>query len=467
MLIEQLNETLLEEAVVTNAEWVAGAPSFIQLEVSSVCNLRCTMCPIEVIDAPAKKLKLAEFERILDQFPFLRKIDLYGIGEPLNNPALADIVAAAKARGVHTTVISNGMLLTPKRVERLNRAGLDRLLVSVDSIDPERFNAIRVGGDFHEVIDNLRRVVLAKRAAAGRGPEIGVVTIMLEENRGTMGEVVEYFNRLGIDTLIIKGLNTAYLGDGVPGGESAEALREVEARARRITERGGMETVFWLPEQRGRGKCIWPWKQPFVTAAGDVVPCCNCPDPKRMRLGNLFEEGFQRIWNGPAYRAFRASFRDAAPAVCVGCPDYAFDYLEGPRPALDASPAELTTLAFESPNEPMARGARLSISLRDLGEGTFAEPVDLWLVLRSPSGRFVYLLDRPNNPFESRPLPFRRGIEQHLGTVVVEWAERVTSRMESGEYLLYACCYQRGLAIDPKRPSKGIASNLAKLRFSV
>ena len=466
MLIERLNALLLDRAVPANAEEVAGAPTFLQLEVSNVCNLRCAMCPIETLDAAARKLKPAQLERILDQFPFLKKIDLYGIGEPLSNAALPDLVAACRRRDIATTVITNGMLLSGERLDRLLASGLDRLLVSIDSVDPERFNAIRVGGDFQRVIDNLKEA-LEKRARLGaRKPEIGVVTILMEENRGELNGMIDLFNRLGIDSLIVKGLNTAYL-DRAPSAESTEALRIAEQKARAIEAGGGMKSTFWLPERHGAGKCYWPWKHPFITAAGDVVPCCNCPDPARMRLGNLFEEGFARIWNGPAYRAFRASFRDGVPEICNGCPDFSFDYLKEPPPAVAEPGGPLSTLQLDPPTAEPRRGEALSFTLRDLEQGRFDDPVELWLLLRDPAGRLHYLLDRPDAPFTTQAQPFRRGIQRRGETLTLHWSGETTAQMGAGDYHLYACAYRQGQQLDPARPERGIASNLTQLRFSL
>jgi radical SAM protein with 4Fe4S-binding SPASM domain len=68
--------------------------------------------------------------------------------------------------------------------------------------------------------------------------------------------------------------------------------------------------------------CRWPWSAAYVTAEGDVTPCCNCPDKRELFMGNLLEKPFSSIWNGKAYRIFRRELREGVPQICRNCPAY-------------------------------------------------------------------------------------------------------------------------------------------------
>jgi MoaA/NifB/PqqE/SkfB family radical SAM enzyme len=63
-------------------------------------------------------------------------IDLSG-GEPLLHPELDAIIERIRRRGILAGLLTNGYLLTPDRIKRLNHAGLDRLQISVDNVDPD------------------------------------------------------------------------------------------------------------------------------------------------------------------------------------------------------------------------------------------------------------------------------------------------------------------------------------------
>jgi MoaA/NifB/PqqE/SkfB family radical SAM enzyme len=100
------------------------------------CNLSCAYCN--------------EYDKVSDPVPtveMLRRIDLLaklgtGIitisgGEPLLHPDLDEIIRAIRSHGAIATIITNGYLLTPERIQRLNRAGLEHLQISIDNVMPD------------------------------------------------------------------------------------------------------------------------------------------------------------------------------------------------------------------------------------------------------------------------------------------------------------------------------------------
>ena len=100
------------------------------------CNLSCTYCneyddfskPVPVETMIHRINKLADLGTSI--------LTLSG-GEPLLHPQLDEIIAAMRARGVLACMITNGYLLMPDRVERLNRAGLDHMQISIDNVMPD------------------------------------------------------------------------------------------------------------------------------------------------------------------------------------------------------------------------------------------------------------------------------------------------------------------------------------------
>jgi MoaA/NifB/PqqE/SkfB family radical SAM enzyme len=100
------------------------------------CNLSCAYCN--------------EYDKVSDPVPtaeMLRRIEMLaklgtGIitisgGEPLLHPELDEIIRAIRSHGAIATIITNGYLLTPERIERLNRAGLEHLQISIDNVNPD------------------------------------------------------------------------------------------------------------------------------------------------------------------------------------------------------------------------------------------------------------------------------------------------------------------------------------------
>jgi MoaA/NifB/PqqE/SkfB family radical SAM enzyme len=100
------------------------------------CNLACTYC--NEYDDFSQPVPLATMLRRIDRLAELGTtvITISG-GEPLLHPELDEIIRQIRRRGSIATLITNGYLLTPDRIRRLNRAGLDHLQISIDNVQPD------------------------------------------------------------------------------------------------------------------------------------------------------------------------------------------------------------------------------------------------------------------------------------------------------------------------------------------
>jgi MoaA/NifB/PqqE/SkfB family radical SAM enzyme len=100
------------------------------------CNLACTYC--NEYDDFSKPVDTAEMLRRIDQLAALGTavVTISG-GEPLLHPDLDQIIARMRVRGILSGMITNGYLLTAERIERLNRAGLEYLQISIDNAMPD------------------------------------------------------------------------------------------------------------------------------------------------------------------------------------------------------------------------------------------------------------------------------------------------------------------------------------------
>ncbi len=130
------------------------------------CNLACTYCN--------------EFDNVSSPVPtgeMLHRIDLLAAmgtsvvcisgGEPLLHPGLDDIIARIRHHGMLASMITNGYLLVPDRITRLNRAGLEHLQISIDNVTPDevskkslkvldrKLELLRDHADFHVNINSV------------------------------------------------------------------------------------------------------------------------------------------------------------------------------------------------------------------------------------------------------------------------------------------------------------------------
>jgi MoaA/NifB/PqqE/SkfB family radical SAM enzyme len=100
------------------------------------CNLSCGYC--NEYDDHSAPVPLDDVLRRVDRLADLGTgIVTVSGGEPLLHPQLDDIVRRIRVRGMIATLITNGYLLTRDRIQRLNRAGLDHLQISIDNVTPD------------------------------------------------------------------------------------------------------------------------------------------------------------------------------------------------------------------------------------------------------------------------------------------------------------------------------------------
>jgi MoaA/NifB/PqqE/SkfB family radical SAM enzyme len=112
-----------------------GQPVLAQIVPIRRCNLSCSYC--NEYDKTSAPVPTALMLRRIDRLAALKTslIDISG-GEPLLHPDLDVIIHRIRSHGLVAGLLTNGYLLTRERIEQLNRAGLDRLQISIDNVTP-------------------------------------------------------------------------------------------------------------------------------------------------------------------------------------------------------------------------------------------------------------------------------------------------------------------------------------------
>ncbi len=141
--------------------------NYLRISVTDLCNLRCQYCMPE--DGVCKLehedvLSTEEFYEIAKAFVELgvNKIRITG-GEPLVKNGIVELVEKIASLGLKDLAMTTNGLLLPKYAEDLKKAGLDRVNVSLDTLDAEKYSKITRGGDLFKVlkgIDEAKRVGL-------------------------------------------------------------------------------------------------------------------------------------------------------------------------------------------------------------------------------------------------------------------------------------------------------------------
>ena len=325
-------------------------PKELQVEVTGACNLACRMCLVRYRPKLGRRtgaMCFHTFKELVDGLPDLEKITLQGLGEPLLAPDIFEMVEYSAERGIRLGFNTNGTFLAPAVSERLVRAGVDWLHVSLDGATPETYEGIRDGSDFSLVRRNVIALVEAKRRLGADRPTLQLVFVAMRRNILELPKLVRLAAEWGVGTVWVQNLSHSF-SDTDPAGEyrairdfaADEALwsgddRGVAERtfdaARAVAEELGVELRLPRleePPPRRRAAhepaCHWPFESAYVTHDGVVQPCCMVMGADRAVLGRLDDDRFEAIWAGEPFRSFRAGLTGDArpPEVCAGCSLY-------------------------------------------------------------------------------------------------------------------------------------------------
>lgn len=318
-------------------------PVSLYIEVTKNCNELCSMCP-RTYNWPDRRdnLSFEHFTHIVSQAPGLQRAVLHGLGEPLLNPKLFEMVRYLKARGVYVLFNSNALAMNERRRKELVSCGLDEYRISFDAARPETYKLVRgVAG-----LDKVKRNVLALTdlmKIAGQGPKLSLWFTSMRENIEELPDVARFAVQAGIGEVYVQRL--VYFGQGLAVAEQSlyQNLFEQEKTAlaetleicqqngiklaasggENITPQGSLTGLENLDEEYPWQACSRPWRLTYIQANGDVSPCCFAPFTGKDGgpiLGNVFEEPLEEIWHGPAYQEFRKAFLTRnPPQCCEGC----------------------------------------------------------------------------------------------------------------------------------------------------
>lgn len=290
-------------------EHITGpVPIHLDIEATSNCNLKCTMCPRTdmVDDGTFWEVKNFDFDlytRLIDEGAGkgLCSLKFNYLGEPLMNPRIVEMVRYAKERGIVDVMFNtNATLLTEKTGRQLIQAGLDKLFFSFDSPDREHYNAIRINANYDKTLRNIERFMRIREEMGSVKPFTRVSMVRMKENEHEWEQFKALFEPI-VDAV-------AYVDymDHTSQGASGKQ-------------------VFQIAPPRRNGKkfcCPQLWQRMFVHPDGVVSVCC-VDSARELTVGNIRDKSLEEIWTGPEYTRLRelhaAGRIDEIPA-CALCP---------------------------------------------------------------------------------------------------------------------------------------------------
>lgn len=311
-------------------------PSHLYLTVTEACNLRCAHCindsPARTRDGTAREMRPWLAERLREPLGTARYVAFTHGGESLHSPMLRAVLEAlhqARAGRTHRCdvhLLTNGMLLTEHATRELVGLGVTSIGVSLDGAQARTDDAIRLGGSFDEVVENLRAAVRVRREESA-DLRIGVSVVIGESNVHELPDFGRLALELGIDWLKIEETfpSTEFAARDFVRPDDPRVLTGME-RLRGLTAGTGLVIVDHLHAPHGcpcdarrnpalgafraaddfanRAQflsCRMAWDQACVDPDGTV----HAVDYLHPPIGNLHEETMLDLWNNETVRRIR------------------------------------------------------------------------------------------------------------------------------------------------------------------
>lgn len=310
----------------------ASLPFKLKMECSSICNLKCKMCPLSNgLKRKQGFLKFENFKYVFDQIK-PAYLNLTGIGEPFLNLDLFKIIKYAKSRGAMVKLDTNGTLLNEKNIGKILETKIDIISTSIDGTDKKSYEKIRIGSDFELVKRNIKNLV-RERNRTNSASEVHMFFVLQEDNISDLPNFIKLAEELGVDYMA--GSFVVSLGKNENKNNKIfnhkKNLKELIEETRRLIKNSkveiSMNPLLDYLEYEGEKEfynektpCYMPWYSTFITWDGYVNPCDFSCD-NEIVFGNAFKQPFKEIWNNEEYKKFRLEILKNRDKInlCRGC----------------------------------------------------------------------------------------------------------------------------------------------------
>ncbi len=273
---------------------VTKFPLHLDIEVTSVCNLKCIMC-FQTLNPPKPGfIKWDLFKKIIDEGSKkgLCSIKLNWRGEPLLHPKIVEMVGYAKKKGIIDVQFNtNGQLLDKRKVDGFIKIGIDRIILSIDGASKETYEKIRKGGSYPKLLKNVEYLIKRKKELSSVKPFIRVQMVVTKENRHEVDKFVKFWT---------------------PKVDEVFTNPEIEYR----NNKPATENVKVL----GRKPCSQLWQRLAISYDGQVMMCCGDWRMKNI-LEDVNKQSISSIWHGKKLNHIRKLHKNLKHYLVLACKD--------------------------------------------------------------------------------------------------------------------------------------------------
>lgn len=316
----------------------AGGPWHLELHPTNRCNVRCFFC-INEFHRPRSDHALLPWEKLyalLDQLADrdLKMMRLSGGGEPLIYPQIHELLELMARRGIRIVDLNTNGTRLKDLAREILAVPTDLITVSINEATPERY-AKSMGSHeegFWRVVKGIE--TLQAEAPEDNRPQIRIQFFMHRENWRELPRMYEFGRELNADFIFIRtllerpaserieaenipelkrlltGIIEKDAGEGrliIDMSQESELHHFAFAEMARLGSGEATRLAEFNPADPRHEYCFMPWYTAVIGVEGAVYPCCLMMDKS---LGNVLEQPWDEIWDGPQFRRLRHEIRE-------------------------------------------------------------------------------------------------------------------------------------------------------------
>lgn len=326
---------------------VLSRPFGLIVDPSNMCQLACPGC---VHSSRSEALKMFDWNPgTLPEDRFTALLKIYGpyaigvyfcnYGEPLLYLNTPKLIRQAK-RYLIATALSTSLSVSRFDPDAYVQSGLDFMILSIDGASQPVYERFRRNGDLALVLDNVRKLVEAKRRLRRRTPVLSWNFLAFEHNAHEIPLAKRMARKLGVSQFrVVHPFDVRWDDPEMRPAAVDAGVRRLDWLALSnqpenwnpfpdALEAENIARAFDSPwEQPGANgaspvsghTCHWLYKNMVMDATGRIMPCCGAPRPDTNLVFGSFDGGGGDPFNSEMYRMARSSF-SAGASTAGGAP---------------------------------------------------------------------------------------------------------------------------------------------------
>ena len=293
-------------------------PRYFQLETVRVCDAKCPFCAISEWDKSVPLMPDKLYEKVVSQLSehsdWIVAVCIQRAGEPLLDKKLVARIRRLKEAGIKKiTMSTNASMLTREKATQLLEAGLDDIMLSIDSVEKETYESIRIGLNYETVMTNIEGFFevrdSVKPEAIVRVRGVSMQDLSTLEGRQEVLGWEAFWGRFKKpqDRIYMKQLhnwgNQVNVHE-VTGGGFAGSYGDI-----------------YHP-------CILPWSTMHITAMG-IVALCSMDYDAKFSMGDLNKDTIEDVWHNEKWariRGLHSTGERNQIDMCRGCKLFDLDF---------------------------------------------------------------------------------------------------------------------------------------------